>query len=369
MTEPASAVTPTPEPSPDASDAAGSAPTERGWGKLLLALAAFVLIPKIPQISALLPVEQTMLLFVPALAACALVGWWAGGRAFLALAWVAIAVLVSARTVTPPDPFYNLTRGWSLLLAGSFGLVCLFNTTRPLFARALAALGVTLVLALVMSMLGPVTMSQASTTVGAELAHRNQRFLATLDSVIKAHPKDWQELTEKVPQFGEFPEQTATTLAKISNAGVVLFPALLALESLAALALAWTTYHRFSRARLGAPLKPLREFRFNDQLVWGLIVGLVIMLLPTLSTLSGAGKNLLVFFGALYALRGLGVLSWFMAPRSLGIMLGVGFVMLAAPVLGVFVALGFVMLGIAALALGLGDTWADWRSRARPTSS
>jgi len=138
---------------------------------------------------------------------------------------------------------------------------------------------------------------------------------------------------------------------------------------LAALALAWATYHRFSRTRLGAPLRPLREFRFNDQLVWGLIVGLTIMLLPTLTALSGVGKNLLVFFGALYALRGLGVLSWFMAPGSLGVTLGIGFVVLAVPLLGAFVALGFVMLGIAALALGLGDTWADWRSRARPTSS
>lgn len=367
MTEPASAAAP--EPTPTASNAPGAAPSERGWGKFLIALAAFILIPKLPQIAAILPVEQTMVLFVPALAACALVGWWAGGRALLALAWVAIAVLMSVRSTPAPDPFYNLARGWSLLLAGAFGLVCLFNTTRPFFPRALVALGMTLVLALVMSMLGPVTMSQASTIVGNELAHRNGEFLGTLDSVIKANPKDWAELTAKMPRLNQFPEETAKTLTDISRAGIVVFPALLALESLAALALAWATYHRFSRARLGAPLKALREFRFNDQLVWGLIVGLVIMLLPTLSTLSGVGKNLLVFFGALYALRGLGVLSWFMAPGSLGVTLGVGFVMLAAPVLGVFVALGFVMLGIAALALGLGDTWADWRSRARPTSS
>ena len=93
------------------------------------------------------------------------------------------------------------------------------------------------------------------------------------------------------------------------------------------------------------------------------------MLLPTLTALSGVGKNLLVFFGALYALRGLGVLSWFMAPGSLGLTLGVGLAVLAVPLLNAVVAIGFVMLGIAALALGLGDTWADWRSRARPTSS
>src|SRR5438309_574185 len=155
MTEPASAAAPVP-----ASQSSGAAPTERGWVKLLIALAAFLLIPGtppmqalFPYLRALLPIEQTMLLFVPAVAACALVGWWAGGRAFLAVAWVAIAVLLTARGPSTVEPFYNLARGWSLLLAGSFGLVCLFDPNRPLFTRSLLALGITLVLALVMSLL------------------------------------------------------------------------------------------------------------------------------------------------------------------------------------------------------------------------
>lgn len=373
MTDPASAAdhsSPNPAPAPGAPAPAGPAPapTERGWGKLFLAFAAFLLLPKIPQMQAILPIEQTMLLFVPALAACALVGWWAGGRPYLAIVWVALAVLM-LRTDTIPDPFYNLARGWSLLLAGSFGLVCLFSSRRPAFARSLLALGATLSLAMVMSLFGPVTMSQASKTVTDEFGRRNHEFITSVDSVIQAHPKEWQDLVTKMPALQESSAQAGPMLQSISEAGVVVFPAMLALESLAALALAWATYHRFSRTRLGAPLRPLREFRFNDQLVWGLIVGLTIMLLPTLTALSGVGKNLLVFFGALYALRGLGVLSWFMGPSTLGITLAVGLVMMAAPVLKVIVALGFVMLGVAALALGLGDTWADWRNRARPTSS
>src|SRR5690242_13927009 len=99
MTEPASAADPSapnPTPAPGAPAPAGPAPapTERGWGKLFLAFAVFLLLPRIPQVQAILPIEDTMLLFVPALAACALVGWWAGGRVFLAMAWVAIAVLM-----------------------------------------------------------------------------------------------------------------------------------------------------------------------------------------------------------------------------------------------------------------------------------
>jgi hypothetical protein len=353
-----------------ASDAAPvtPAPSERGWGKLLLAIAAFIFVPAIPQMRALLPIDQTTMLLVPAIAACTLVGWWAGGRAFLAIAWVAIATLFVARASPTPTPFDNLARGWSLLLAGSFGLVCLFNDKRPLFARALVALGSTMVLATIMSLVGPVSLAQAATIVADELARRNAETMTMLNSVIQMNTKEWVELTAKMPRFAELPAETEKQLSALAGIGSSVFPALLALQSLAALAIAWATYHRLGRARLGAPLRPLKEFRFNDQLVWGLIVGLTIMLLPTLKTLHGVGKNLLVFFAALYAVRGFGVLSWFLAPGSLGITVGVGLVMLMAPILNVFAALAFTMLGVAALALGLGDTWADWRSRARPTS-
>ena len=343
------------------------APSERGWGKLLLAIAAFLFVPALPPMRAILPIDMTTTLFVPAIAACALVGWWAGGRAFLAIAWLIVAALITTRSTPTPTAFDNLARGWSLLLAGSFGLVCLFGPRQPLFTRALVSLGTTLVLATIMSLVGPVSVGQASQIVGDEFARRNAESMATLNALIQ-NSKDWQSLTTRVPSLADAPAQTERTLTAMSDFGSTVFPSVLALQSLAALALAWATYHRLGRARLGAPLRPLKEFRFNDQLVWGLIVGLTIMLLPTLKSLHVVGKNLLVFFAALYAVRGFGVLAWFMAPGSLGITLGVGVVMLILPILQLFAALAFMMLGVAALALGLGDTWADWRSRARPTS-
>jgi len=353
------------QPAPAADTRPAAAPTERGWGKLLLAFAAFIIVPT--QLRALLPVDSAILLFVPALATCALVGWWAGGRVVLTVIWVALAVWITAFPVTPTTAFDNLVRGWSLLLAGAFGLVCLLGDQRPLFARALIAVCITFVLAAFMSLVGPVTIAQASTTVAAEFARRNNETMAALNTMIQLHSQQWSDLVAKVPLLADLPSKTRDELTTLSKAGRAVFPALLALESLAALALAWATYHRLSRTRLGAPLRPLREFRFNDQLVWGLIVGLTIVLLPTLTTLRGTGKNLLVFFGALYALRGFGVLTWFMAPGSLAITVALGFLMLFAPVLNEVAVLVFLMLGVAALALGLGDTWADWRHRARPT--
>lgn len=344
-------------------DAAPPAPSERGWGKLLLALAAFLFLPLLPPLRALLPVEETLLLLLPALAACCLVGWWAGGRFLLAAVWVGLAAWVLVQPAVPGS-FYNLVRGWSLLLAGAFGLVCLLGPGRPFFSRALGTLTIALGLVLVMSVKGPLTPARARVAVETEFARRNMESMSMVRQALQQHP----ELFAKLPQTGNFLDDFDTQLRETAGSGARLFPSLLLLESLAAIALAWATYHRLSRTRLGAPLEQLRNFRFNDQLVWGLIAGIAIVFVPALSFLGGAGRNLLVFFGALYAIRGFGVLSWFFAPGALTITLLVGIAMLLFPVLNMVAFLGFTLLALAAFGLGLGDTWADWRRRARPTT-
>jgi len=342
--------------------------TERGWRKLILALVVFVVVPTVPQLRAFLPLEQTIYLLVPALAACFLVGWWAGGRSLLAIGWVALAAWMMWQRPGAPDAFHNLERGWSLLLAGSFGLACLFGERRPLFARALGALSVALFLALAMSAMGPVPLSEARQTIATEYVQRNQETMSRINGFISDHPKEWSGLTSRFPQLDKMPSETESQLNTLSRFGLTVFPSLLALESLLTLALAWAIYHRLSRARIGAPLRPLREFRFNDQLVWGLIAGLTIVFLPTLQSFRGVGSNLLLFFSALYAIRGLGVLAWFLAPGALAATLTIGFAMLWLPVIQFAAVVGFLLLLIAAFGLGLGDTWADWRRRARPTS-
>jgi hypothetical protein len=156
------------------------------------------------------------------------------------------------------------------------------------------------------------------------------------------------------PRFAAMIEQMLESWNRMPEVTVSFFPALLALESLAALALAWGLFHRISRTRVGPPLSRLRDFRFGDQLVWGLLAGIVLVVIPSLDALRGLGLNLIVFFGALYALRGLGVLAWFMADRRLA--------------LAILVVLGILFtpaVGALALGLGLGDTWVDWRGKAR----
>jgi hypothetical protein len=345
------------------SDAASPAPTERGWGKLLLALAAFLFLPHVPPFTALLPVEETLLLLLPALAACCLVGWWAGGRLLLAVVCVGLTIRILALDAAPGS-FYNLVRGWSLLVAGGFGLICLFGTQRPFFSRALAALGLALALVVAIGLKGPLTPARTSQAVEAEFARRNVAAVTMFRAAIQQYPEITQRMPDAAPMLTEIEQR----LKETSETGTKLFPSLLFLESLIAMALAWTTYHRIARTRLGAPLGPLKDFRFNDQLVWGLIAGLAIVFLPAFGFIEDAGRNLLVFFGALYAIRGFGVLSWFLAPGVLAATLMVGFAMLWWPVLSVVAISGFVLLTLAAFGLGLGDTWADWRRRARPTT-
>ena len=81
-------------------DGLAPAPRERGWARLAFALAAFLLVPLFPAVRAVLPVEHTLILLVPTVAVCFLLGWWAGGRLSLALVWLAFAAWVLA---TFPD--------------------------------------------------------------------------------------------------------------------------------------------------------------------------------------------------------------------------------------------------------------------------
>ena len=143
---------------------------------------------------------------------------------------------------------------------------------------------------------------------------------------------------------------------------LAIVPALLGLESLLALSLGWATYHRLSRTRIGPPLGALRALRFNDQLVWGLVIGATLLLLPSLADRRAAGANVVCFFGTLYALRGMGVLTWWI-PERVAAFAPFALVILV-PILGPVFVLGAVLA--ITFGLGLGDTWRDFRAGADP---
>lgn len=143
-------------------------------------------------------------------------------------------------------------------------------------------------------------------------------------------------------------------------------PALLVLNALAGLGLAWQWHQRLSANPLGTPLAPFREFRFADGWVWTVVGGVTVMITPLLAGLKAAALNLLLVVGVLYLLRGAAIVVAFavilgVTPTSLAVGMVVAAV-LTVPLL-------FVVPGLATL--GMTDTWLQFRRRLarRPNAS
>lgn len=335
--------------------AAATAPRERGWWRLLAAVLVALAVPLVAQLRVTVPVEQTMVLIGPAMAACALAAWARGGRFWLFGAWGLLALWILGTRVPGAPLFDTLVRGWTLLLSGAFALVLIVGRSRPFFPRALIAVGLSTVVATIVLLASGVELVDVGRTIAGESYRRLDAVTRLFES--RAGTEEWQSLVRRFPAAAAIVDRGEAQLPKLAETAITLFPALLALESLAILALSWALYHRSSRTRIGPPLSRLSEFRFNDQLVWGLILGATLAVLPALEDMRRTGLNVIVFFGALYALRGLGVLSWFLAPGKPTPIWLVLAAVVAGPVVGVF-----------ALGLGLVDTWIDWRARIRPAT-
>ena len=328
-------------------------PRERGWGKVAFATLAFLILPLTPLLRVLLPVERTALLIAPMLALMTVAGWIAGGRAALAVVWVAVATW-SVVQLTGAGLFALLQGGWTLLVAASFAAIVLArrDPSKAFFPRALAAVGASMGIALFVTVITPSGPARLTEGVAVEAGRRAEISRAGWREMTAM--KEWQDIVADAPAADSLSKVIDQQLTDLPARARATFPALAALEALAALALAWALYHRLGRARLGPPLAAVRDFRFNDQLVWGVVGGLALVLIPGQTILSTIGSNMLVFFGALYTIRGVGVFMWMWAP---------GRVATAA-----LVVIGLVfwnILGVLALGLGVGDTWFDWRARVR----
>lgn len=267
-----------------------------GWVWLLSSLAAFLLVPSTPMIQRIVPIAQTTLLLVPAIAVCTALGWAAGGTWWLAAAWavLGVAAIVLLPDATSSAAFATLERGWAIVLVASFGLVSVASSFRtPLHTRALGGLGLALALAMLVLLGTHARFAAVTATVARDLAARPK---VALPLIYVAE--------------GDFRSHISRTydamVAQLPRVGARLFPSLLALESLAALALAWGVHGRISGAQIGQPLGRWRDFRFSDRLVWPLAAGLTCLALPGFSMLRLVALNVTVFFGTLYAVRWLG---------------------------------------------------------------
>ncbi len=333
--------------------AAATTPVRKqSWWPLLWGLAAFLLLPQLPFFEVMIPIGQPLLLLVPVIAACSVVGWKLGGRAALAVIWLAVSVWILLQPAgSPGTPYDQMARGWAVLLAASFGLVSLWSATSPFFVRALAAVGLATGVGFLIALSSPSGIARFQHAAGEEFTRRVSNTVERIQQSMDA--PEWKQLAAKVPSLDTWNDESEAAMRSIPDHTASLLPALLALESLAVLALGWGIFQRLSPVKIGPQLSPLTEFRFNDQLVWGVAVGATLCLLPAFAEGRNAGLNLLVFFGVLYLIRGLGVLAWIARGRY------------AVIVILSLIPQVCIMLGVLALALGLGDTWLDLRRRAR----
>jgi len=322
---------------------------KQSWRPLLWALAVFLLCPFLPFFELVVPIEQTLLLLVPVIAVCSIVGWKLGGRVALALMWTALAVWMLLQPAGGAGTQYDqMARGWAILLAASFGLVSLWTVSMPFLSRALFTIGLAIGVAFVIALSSPSGAARFQHATEEELAKRVSTTIGRVEE--GRNTPEWQAMAQRAPWLDPSYDEMETTMRAIPARAASLLPALVALESLAVLALGWAAYRRVAPVQIGPPLSPLMEFTFHDQLVWGLAVGATHCLLPAFEEGRNAGYNLLLFFGALYLLRGIGILAWMARGRYV-------YVVILSFLPRVFV--------IVTLALGLGDTWLDLRKRAK----
>ena len=228
-------------------------------------------------------------------------------------------------------------RGWAVVLAGWFVVLTMRWPRSRFFPRALAAVAATTALVGLLLIVRPGAWSMVDWVI-TEALMRTASFVAQM--LIENDPEaysaaDLNTAYERTAQFGR------------------LFPALLGLSSLSGLAVAWWAYVRLSSGS-GLGLGPLRDFRFNDHLVWLLLIGLALLVFGAGEGWTSGGGNAVVFMGGLYAMRGAAVLLFLS-----GGVTGLGFLFFLVGTLFLW-----PVLIPGALLLGVGDTWLDLRSRA-----
>ena len=170
-----------------------------------------------------------------------------------------------------------------------------------------------------------------------------------------------ERLAEQFLSRGGTPPDAATleSLRSVGDALVQFapyFPGLLALALFGGLCLAALLAPRIAGRAVAPVPGPLREFRFNDHLVWLVILGLLGVLFAGATPAAGPSASLLTFGVGLYVVRGAAVLATTLLrlPRLFVGMLVVGSLFLFPFALG-----GLTLLGLA-------DTWLDFRRRPPP---
>ncbi|WP_423924598.1 DUF2232 domain-containing protein [Candidatus Palauibacter sp.] len=228
-------------------------------------------------------------------------------------------------------PLWYIERGWAVLLAGGFAISTTLAPGRPILDRSLMGVAI------------------AGGTVGAMGAWRPD-LPAALDRHVSGQFDRVLAMYDS-RAFGSPVVDAA--VRQFVGVWEAVYPAMLVLASVSALALCVYLLGRIRGEE--AALPPLRHFRFSTHLVWVLILGLALLVLPAGDWADRAGGNMVTVMGGLYLLRGAAVLVWLGAA-----VISSGWVIAVWAIAAL--ALYPVTIGTA-LVVGVSDTWLDLRSR------
>lgn len=235
-------------------------------------------------------------------------------------------------------------RSWPLLLGSGFVVTTLVWRQASLFVRSLAAICAAAAIVAMIALLRPAVVAGLDAWMGEQIQ---------LAAVVLLQ---WSHSAAASPEMAESIGHAILRWADIQQQ---VYPALLALASLPALAIGWYVLGRLT-GRPEAPA-PTREFRFNDHLVWVFVIGLAAFILAPDGSMERVGANAAVFMAALYVVRGGAVIGWLLG--AIGASAWTWLFLALATILLYPVILG------TAFVFGIGDTWLDVRERFRRRSS
>lgn len=251
------------------------------------------------------------------------------GYAILGATLIAIIIVMAG----PYDGMWYLERGWALLLGGCFVGLSIVRPKMKISDRALEAVFGALVLVAILMTL----MSGAWNIVDWVIS---DRVRATVAQVIALGGSE-----------GLAPA-LITALYQTAELQILIFPALTALASMSALLLSWWLFIFFS-GRSEEALGLVKNFRFNDHLIWMLVVGLFLLFTRWSEPLQRLGSNAVVFIGALCAVRGAAVIVFITGGFSV---LGYAMTLFGLVIVPPIVLGGAILIGIA-------DIYLDFRKR------
>jgi hypothetical protein len=235
---------------------------------------------------------------------------------------------------------WYVPRAWSLIAGGAFVAVSAARGRNGLVDRSLWAIGVALSVVLLIGLARPGVLQGVNWWMAGEIRQAALVAGGILERLQGgADPEVRRQLETAVQRWVGFQQD--------------VYPAMLSLATVAAFGLAWFGFERLS-GRFRSP-GPIRDFRFSDHLIWLLIGGLCLLVLPMGGLAFRVGENATLFMGGLYLLRGAAILLWIGAAAATSVWSGVLLVLAA-------LFLYPVVLGTA-LVLGLSDTWLDLRAR------